>query len=163
MAFGGKAGFGSAVFCFFKRAGAEHLEQISASQSWFLLPEQTALFIAIAEDGGFQRNRRMRIAVFTLIGKKQCQFLGEQFPRQCFSVFALLVALGIRKLSQNHFGRAAITLFVHQLGRSGQTLLYLAAFALAVAFSLLGFGTADPVKTTMLAQVINDPCPLFMV
>lgn len=91
-----------------------------------------------------------------MFGEQLSQFITQKNARQCLGVFAALVALCVGKLGQHHFRDAAVTLFFHQTFGAGQPLFNLAAFAFGIAIRLLFLGAADPVKTPMLAQVVDD-------
>ena len=168
--FGGKAGLGCAVFAlaiiapgFFKGATPQHFQQIAASQCRVLRPEQTALAVAVAEDGRFQFFGGKGITEFALIFKQCFQLVAEQDAGECFAVVALLVALCFREFGQHHLGGAAVVFFLHQFLRARQPLLDLTAFTFAVTFRRLFFGAADPVEAAMLAQVIDHARPFFGV
>ena len=157
MALGAEAGLGRAVFAFLESALAQHLEQVGARQRGLLTPEQAAAAVAVAQDQRLKTLAGVRVAQRALALEQQRQFLAQQHARERLVVLPTLVALGVREFGQHHFGSAAVALVLHAGGGVFQALLDAPAFLVAVGLGFLGL--ADPVKTAVLAKVVDHACP----
>ena len=157
MALGGEAGLGRAVLVFLERAFAQHLEQVGTRQRRLLLPEQAALAVARAQQQRLEALAGVRVAQAALGGKQLRELLTQQHAREGLVVLPLLVTLRVRKLGKHHFGGAAVALGLHQGLGTFEALLDASAFGVAVGGRFLGL--ADPVKSPVLAQVVDHARP----